>query len=57
LAEIEAPHYGHALRVSVEEHVIYLELPWSGKTGTLAGIIAATPPRSWSPPPAGTCTT
>jgi len=36
-------HYGHALRVPVEEHVIYLGLPRSGKTGTLAGIIADYP--------------
>jgi type IV secretion system protein VirD4 len=36
-------HYGHALRVPVEEHVIYIAPPRSGKTGTLADIIARYP--------------
>lgn len=48
--------YRHALRVPVEEHVIWTGPPRSGKTGPLATIIAATPARWWSPRPARTCT-
>jgi hypothetical protein len=36
-------HYGHALRVPVEEHVLYIAPPRAGKTGTLAEIIARHP--------------
>jgi hypothetical protein len=36
-------HYGHGLRVPVEEHVIYIAPPRSGKSGTLADIIARYP--------------
>ena len=36
-------HYGHALRVPVEEHVIYIAPPRTGKSGTLAEIIANYP--------------
>ena len=32
-------HYGHGLRVPVEEHVIYVAPPRQGKSGTLADII------------------
>jgi hypothetical protein len=35
--------YGHACRVPVEEHVIYIAPPRSGKTGTLSGLIARHP--------------
>lgn len=36
-------HYNHALRVPVEEHVIYVAPPRAGKTGTLADVIAHHP--------------
>ena len=36
-------HYQHALRVPVEEHVIWIGPPRSGKTGPLASIIANYP--------------
>ena len=36
-------HYQHALRVPVEEHVIWIGPPRSGKTGPLASIIAGYP--------------
>jgi hypothetical protein len=36
-------HYRHALRVPVEEHVIWIGPPRSGKTGPLASIIAGYP--------------
>jgi hypothetical protein len=36
-------HYQHALRVPVEEHVIWVGPPRSGKTGPLASIIAGYP--------------
>jgi hypothetical protein len=36
-------HYGHRLRVPVEEHVIYIAPPRSGKTATLAASIADYP--------------
>ena len=36
-------HYGHALRVPVEEHVIYIAPPRTGKSGALAEIIANYP--------------
>jgi type IV secretion system protein VirD4 len=36
-------HYGHACRVPVEEHVIYVAPPRAGKTGTLADVIAHHP--------------
>jgi hypothetical protein len=36
-------HYQHALRVPVEEHVIWIGPPRSGKTGPLASIIADYP--------------
>ena len=36
-------HYGHALRVPVEEHVLYIAPPRAGKTGALAEIIARHP--------------
>jgi hypothetical protein len=36
-------HYRHALRVPVEEHVIWIGPPRSGKTGPLASIIADYP--------------
>jgi type IV secretion system protein VirD4 len=35
--------YGHALRVPVEEHVLYIAPPRAGKTGALAEIIARHP--------------
>src|SRR5262245_51822610 len=36
-------HYQHVLRVPVEEHVIWIGPPRSGKTGPLASIIAGYP--------------
>jgi type IV secretion system protein VirD4 len=36
-------HYGHALRVPVEEHVLYIAPPRAGKSGSLAEIIARHP--------------
>jgi type IV secretion system protein VirD4 len=36
-------HYGHRLRVPVEEHAIYVSPPRAGKTGTLADVIANYP--------------
>ena len=36
-------HYGHALRVPVEEHVLYIAPPRAGKSGALAEIIARHP--------------
>ncbi len=35
--------YGHACRVPVEEHVIYIAPPRAGKTGALADVIARHP--------------
>ena len=35
--------YGHALRVPVEEHILYIAPPRAGKTGALAEIIARHP--------------
>jgi hypothetical protein len=36
-------HYNHACRVPVEEHVIFVAPPRSGKTATLADVIAGYP--------------
>jgi hypothetical protein len=39
-------HYGHGLRVPVDEHVIVMAPPRKGKTGLLAKLVLRYPGRS-----------
>ena len=49
-------HYRHAMRVPLEEHILVMSPPRTGKTGWLARIIMHYPGRCCRPRPSRTCT-